>query len=149
LDSTRGLKDGDVELLQGPTKCAIINERLVVENTDTGSLVTYAAFDEDLLGPVAEVRCSFSFIRIISEDLPTFARIKMCLSHTFSGSSHKCLLVYPFPIPQVDAETNMWWVNFDHNQQEEAGKAIILPVTSVSPPIVVAWEDGKLWFLDV
>lgn len=145
-----GLKDGDLELLQGPTNCAIVNERLVIENVNTGRLVTYAAFDGDLLRPLAEVRCSFSFIRIITdEDLPTFARIKMCLSHTFAGSSHKLLLVYPFPIPQLDAESNIWWVSFDPNQQEEPDKAVILPVTSVSPPIVVAWEGGKLWFLDV
>ena len=87
------------------------------------------------------------FIRIITnEDLPTFERIKICLSHTFAGGSHKLLLVYPFPIPQLDAKTNIWWVSFDPNQQEEPDKAVILPVTSVSPPIVVAWEDGKLWF---
>ena len=145
-----GLKNGDSELLQGPTNYAIINKRLVVEDTNTGRLVTYSAFDEDLRGPDADVRCSCSFIRIISdnEDLPAFARIQMCMLHTFAGSTHKLLLVYPFPIPQLDAETNIWWVKFDHNQQEEADKAIILPVTSVSAPIVVAWEAGKLWFLD-
>ena len=145
-----GLKGGDLELLQGPTNCAVIHKRLVVEDSNTGRLVTYTVFDEDIHGPIAEEQCSCSFVRIISdnEDLPTFACIKMCLSHTFAGSSHKLLLVYTFPIPQLDAETNIWWINFDRDQQEEADKAIILPVMSVSAPIVVAWEAEKLWFLN-
>ena len=141
-----GLKGGDFELLQGPNNCAVINKRLVIEDAKTGRLITYSAFDQDLQGSLAEVRCSCSFIRIICDDdeLPTFARIKMCFLHTFAGSSK--LLVYPFPTPQLDADTNIWWVNYDPNQQDETDKAIILPVTSVSAPIVVAWEAGKLVF---
>ena len=69
----------------------------------------------------------------------------LCFSHTFANNINNFLLVYPFSTPQQDLESKLWWVPLS---SEAELHQVILPVSVVSAPLVVAKESDKLWFLD-
>ena len=97
---TRGLQDGDLELLQGPTNVASIYRQIVNEDVNTGRQVSYSACESDNFE--FEARYSSCFVRlpIVSESTPTFGHISLCFSHTFANSTNDFLLVHPFSTPQ-------------------------------------------------
>ena len=60
MDSTGGLQDGDVELLQGPSNVASIYRQIINEDVNTGRQVSYSACESDNFE--FEVRYSSCFV---------------------------------------------------------------------------------------
>ena len=129
-----------MELLCGPAKLACIYNRLVVENLNTGRMITYIA-DE-----AKEARYSCSYVQVLGEfassPQPMFAQIKMCFTHTFAGNTRKLVLLSMYPTPQLDSESGIWWV------PHETTEKVVVQVSSLSSPLVVAKEEGNVWFLN-
>ena len=138
---TGGLSVGDEELLQGPSKLVIVHKKMFVEDTKTNRLITYASADKE-----STSRYTCSYVRIQSEgNTPKVGQIKMCFSQTFFNQSYKLVLCSVFTTPQLDLQSSLWWVPLQSLVEHEE----IAETTSLSPPLVVARDDGKLWFLTI
>ena len=134
--------EGDLELLQGPSKLIYVHKQLVIEHEHTGRLVTYA--------PAAEhSRCTQCYVQLISSnDRPVFGEIKLCFIHTFVETRKFVLLdKYSSLHLQQDPDSKLWWLPLDHD--ERISEQIVHELTcSFSSPLFTAKEGTKLWFLD-
>ena len=84
---TRGLQDGDLELLQGPSNVASVYKQIINEDVNTSRQVTYSACENNDF----EFEAWYShFVQLPNDNIPTFGRISLCFSHTFANYTNFC-----------------------------------------------------------
>ncbi len=136
---TGGLLIGDQELLQGPSKHATLHKKIIIEDESTNRLVAYTAADHESTSS----RYCCSYARVLSDtNPPKLGQIRMCFSHTFIRQTHKFVVFNIFTTPQLDLQSGLWWVPL-----VVTNNLIVVELASLSTPLVVAKDDGKLWFL--
>lgn len=139
---TGGVSVGDEELLQGPSKLVIVHKKIFVEDTKTNRLITYASADKE-----STSRYTCSYVRMQGEgNSPKVGQITMCFSHTFFNQTYKLVVCSVFTTPQLDLQSGLWWVPLQSLVEREQ---IVVETSSLSPPLVTAKDDGKLWFLTI
>lgn len=136
-----GLQYGDSDLLHGPVRSCTVYKRIMIEDCNTHRFVTYTSSEGE-----HDICYSCSHVQIPSQnnDIPLFGRIKMCFTHTFAADTQTFALVYPFSTPQRDSDSDIWFVY----GEEICSKAMVVLISDLSYPIVVANNEEKLWFLD-
>jgi hypothetical protein len=138
---TGGLLTGDQELLQGPSKHVTVQKKIVIEEENTNRFVTYAAADHD---STSSRYCSYA--RVLSDtNPPRLGQIRMCFSHTFIGHTCTFVVFNVFTTPELDMQSGLWWVPLE--TLTVTNEVIVLELASLSTPLIVAKDDGKLWFL--
>ena len=138
---TGGLLTGDQELLQGPSKHVTLHKKIIIEEENTNRLVTYAAADHE---STSSRYCSYA--RLLSDtNPPRLGQIRMCFSHTFICQTRTFVVFNIFTTPQLDVQSGLWWLPLE--TLTVVNKLIVIELASLSAPLIVAKDDGKLWFL--
>ena len=87
---------------------------------------------------------SSSFVSFHTPDqtTPQFGCVISLFRHTFAQRNYFWAIVHQFQAPAYDSELNMPYVSLHVPQ------SVILPLDKVSYPLVVAFDDDQLWFLN-
>ena len=115
------------ELLLGPHPEIVMYKKKVIIREKTKRKIVYSSAEHEH----AQSRHKCSYVQIHSA------------SESFSGATYELAIVDKFRQPQKDTDTGQWWVSpttFD---------TVILQLSDLFPPQVVALEDEQLWFLNV
>ena len=87
------------------------------------------------------IRCSY--ISTSDEGGVRVGRIMSMFDHTHSSRTLTFAYVSWFDIPVTDCDTNLSFVGTTVQTQA------VIPITSLSNPLVTALEPGKLWILNL
>ena len=115
------------ELLLGPHPEIVMYKKKVIIHEKTKRKIVYSSAEHEH----AQSRHKCSYVQIHSA------------SESFAGATYELAIVDKFRQPQKDTDTGQWWVSpttFD---------TVILQLSDLFPPQVVALEDEQLWFLNV
>lgn len=115
------------ELLLGPHPEIVMYKKKVIILEKTKRKIVYSSAEHEH----AQSRHKCSYVQIHSA------------SESFAGATYELAIVDKFRQPQKDTDTGQWWVSpttFD---------TVILQLSDLFPPQVVALEDEQLWFLNV
>lgn len=115
------------ELLLGPHPEIVMYKKKVIIREKTKRKIVYSSAEHEH----AQSRHKCSYVQIHSA------------SESFAGATYELAIVDKFRQPQKDTDTGQWWVSpttFD---------IVILQLSDLFPPQVVALEDEQLWFLNV
>ena len=142
-----GLATTDIKLLQGPQHAVIDRPRIVIEDESTHKEIVYVA------GPYERDTCKHlrSWVQLPTipdsgccRTEPVVGRIQRIFSHEFGEQTYDLAVVHKCNSIRRDPDSGlyMWWTN------ELRYTVVILPVTKLSSPLVVAKEESVIWFLN-
>ena len=130
------------ELLLGPHPEIVVYKKKMIIHERTKRKIVYSSAEHE--HAQSRHKCSYIQIHSASESLiPMLGQIRRLFTHNFAGATYELAIVDKFRQPQKDTDTGQWWVSpttFD---------TVILQLSDLFPPQVVALEDEQLWFLNV
>ena len=139
----QGYQMGDKELLCGPQNHIHVYKKMSREDVQTGRMVFYSSEQYETFPS----RHLCSFVRVLKDGLicyPVLGRIKKLFSHQFGSCVYKLAVLQHFDSPQRDVESRLWVVNLTRPHDHLS----VVPLDILSHPLVVAFENQSLWFLN-
>ena len=136
----RTLTSGERYLLLGPSSTVIFYTNLTVCDPNTYRLIRYSS-----LGSSSSTS-SFVFLKESDNSgsvHPQFGSIVSLFGHTFTETTFWAVLDF-FAQPTYNNDCKLWYVPIS----EPFIQRSIIPLNSISYPLVVAKENEHLWFLN-
>ena len=142
----RTLNSFERELLVGPSMNVAYFKKLTVRDKITNRLIEYSCINTPIvLSNVPKQSSSFVSFHSPNQTNPQFGCVISLFRHTFAQSNYFWAIVQQFAAPAYDSELNMPYVSL---QNVHVAQSVILPLDKVSYPLVVAFDDDQLWFLN-
>ena len=136
------------QYLMGPDAEVLLHNKISITDSHTHRSITFSSSKTS-----AHVsRHSSSFVHLQDH---SFAQIILLFTHTFVGHKYDMALLQIFRNPVKDIDTNLYYidnVNLDAETNtyytvDHAFEHKIVIISSLSAPHVVAYDDGKLWYI--
>lgn len=139
-----GLEPDDQLLLLGPQRQVFDKPRIVTDYPSSQKEIVFVAASHESI-PSRHFR---SWVQLRTDctsrsAIPMVGQIQRIFAHKFGTETYDIVLVHKCVSVNHDIESGLWWTELPLQYIP-----VMLPVTQLFPPLVVAREESVIWFLN-